>query len=166
MNVDLLPDHSVDLTCNAGRCLPFESDRFAGIFVEHFLEHLPWRQRDAFLAECIRVLKPGGILRISVPDGGLYLAAYHDDPSWLMGQRDQCRTPMEVVNQVFRQGYEHQFCYDYETLCLYLQRAGFSEVQRQSFRKGSVPEMLLDRNERRTESLYVEGAKRVVPSRE
>ena len=48
--------------------LPF-SDNFAdAIYCSHFLEHLDFEMADKFLSECLRCLKPGGILRIVVPD--------------------------------------------------------------------------------------------------
>ena len=48
--------------------LPF-SDNFAeAIYCSHFLEHLDIELADKFLRECLRCLKPGGILRIVVPD--------------------------------------------------------------------------------------------------
>ena len=48
--------------------LPF-SDNFAdAIYCSHFLEHLDIEMADKFLSECLRCLKPGGILRIVVPD--------------------------------------------------------------------------------------------------
>lgn len=64
-------------------------------------------------------------------------------------------TPMEVVNEVFRQRYEHGYCYDYETLSLWLREAGFVDVARVDFGKGSRPELLIDQESRCIDSLYV-----------
>ena len=38
------------------------------VYSSHTLEHLDREQGRAFLAECARVLAPGGVLRIVVPD--------------------------------------------------------------------------------------------------
>jgi SAM-dependent methyltransferase len=38
------------------------------VYSSHFLEHIPRNQVSAFLAECFRILKPGGVLRLVVPD--------------------------------------------------------------------------------------------------
>jgi predicted SAM-dependent methyltransferase len=48
--------------------LPFENDTFDAIYSGHFLEHLTPEQADFFLKECYEKLKPGGIIRIVVPD--------------------------------------------------------------------------------------------------
>jgi hypothetical protein len=68
---------------------------------------------------------------------------------------------MAVVNEVFRQGYEHQDCYDYETLAGLLNDAGFVDVQRACFGEGRLPELLIDQDARRFESLYVKATRRV-----
>jgi len=38
------------------------------IYFSHALEHLPWKTVPKLLAECNRVLKPNGMIRIVVPD--------------------------------------------------------------------------------------------------
>lgn len=53
---------------NLARGIPFPSDTFDVVYHSHFFEHLPRHAAKAFLAECQRVLKPGGVLRIVLPD--------------------------------------------------------------------------------------------------
>ncbi|HEY1769790.1 MAG TPA: methyltransferase domain-containing protein [Chthoniobacterales bacterium] len=158
-NVDGFRGKNIDLVHLFRGSLPFETNRFRGIFCEHFLEHLIPSVAQLFLFECRRVLLPGGILRLSVPDGELYLRRYFDDRSWMLDRRGgRHRTPMEVVNVVFRQRYEHQYCYDFETLALYLRDAGFASVRRMEYCHGEMPELLIDREDRRFESLYIEAS--------
>ena len=38
------------------------------VYSSHFLEHIPRDQVAPFLQECWRILKPGGVLRLVVPD--------------------------------------------------------------------------------------------------
>ena len=38
------------------------------VYSSHFLEHIPRDQVASFLQECWRILKPGGLLRLVVPD--------------------------------------------------------------------------------------------------
>lgn len=52
----------------AGGRLDFEAASFDFILSEHFLEHLNLPDALALLHECQRVLRPGGIIRTSVPD--------------------------------------------------------------------------------------------------
>src|SRR5437773_9968167 len=48
--------------------IPFPDQAFDVAYHSHFLEHLPKKDASAFLKECYRVLKAGGILRVVVPD--------------------------------------------------------------------------------------------------
>jgi hypothetical protein len=38
------------------------------VYSSHFLEHIPFNQVPSFLKECYRVLKPGGVIRLVLPD--------------------------------------------------------------------------------------------------
>jgi predicted SAM-dependent methyltransferase len=49
--------------------LPFDRETAEEIFGSHVLEHLTFDEAQVFLAECFRVLKPGGRLGLVVPDG-------------------------------------------------------------------------------------------------
>jgi SAM-dependent methyltransferase len=50
------------------RGIPFPADQLDGVYHSHFLEHLDQGAAPGFLRECQRVLKPGGIIRVVVPD--------------------------------------------------------------------------------------------------
>lgn len=50
------------------RGLPYEDDSFDGVYHSHVLEHIEPGHAAAMIAECRRVLRPGGILRVVVPD--------------------------------------------------------------------------------------------------
>lgn len=47
---------------------PFPSDHFDVVYHSQVLEHFPKENVPAFMAECYRVLRPGGVLRVVVPD--------------------------------------------------------------------------------------------------
>jgi SAM-dependent methyltransferase len=51
---------------------PFESDSVSEILASHLLEHLDRHTALAFLVECWRVLRPGGVLRLAVPDYDIF----------------------------------------------------------------------------------------------
>jgi hypothetical protein len=68
-------------------------------------------------------------------------------------------TRMQFVNAVFRQGGEHKYAYDEETLVLAFRLAGFAEVTVQSFGISRDPQMAPDLPARRLETLYVEDVK-------
>ena len=57
--------------------LPFENDYFDFIYHKSLLEHL-WHP-EHFMKECIRILKPGGVLLSLVPDWEANYKIYFDD---------------------------------------------------------------------------------------
>jgi len=48
--------------------IPFEDESVDAVYHSHVLEHFPPAEAIKFLAECRRVLKPGGVIRVVVPD--------------------------------------------------------------------------------------------------
>jgi SAM-dependent methyltransferase len=50
------------------RGIPFEDNVFDVVYHSHVLEHIDRTQAKGFLEECRRVLKPGGAIRVVVPD--------------------------------------------------------------------------------------------------
>lgn len=60
------------------RGIPFPDDRFHVVYSSHFVEHLDRAAVPVHLRECRRVLKPGGVLRVVVPDLERSARAYVD----------------------------------------------------------------------------------------
>ena len=67
-NVDTRPGETVDLVADFNAPLPIASDQFDGIFSKYAAEHVSWRRVDAFFAECHRILKPGGVAVLVLPN--------------------------------------------------------------------------------------------------
>jgi predicted SAM-dependent methyltransferase len=145
VNIDL--GDRADLALDLRQPLPFADNSVTAIYSEHFMEHLDVAlagepavgdAAQSFLEECWRVLQPGALLEIIVPDAEGIIQEYvarrerpfpqHEwwGPKW-------CDTAMHCVNYVFRQGREHQYAYDNETLAHALERTGFSAVRRRPF---------------------------------
>lgn len=68
LNLDFTPAHPSIMAHDLRRGIPFPDATFDGVYHSHVLEHFPKRQAPTFLRECHRVLKPGGVLRVAVPD--------------------------------------------------------------------------------------------------
>jgi predicted SAM-dependent methyltransferase len=66
-NIDLHGGHGV-LKHNLYDPLPFEDGEFNAVYHSDVLEHLNKRFAPLFMRECWRVVGPGGILRVAVPD--------------------------------------------------------------------------------------------------
>lgn len=106
-NLDLVSRDPDVLAHDLRRSIPFADASFDGVYSSHFLEHLPRRLAPRFLAECRRVLVPGGVLRLVVPDleqlARQYLAALDGA---LAGDREaETRyewTVIELLDQLVR----------------------------------------------------------------
>jgi predicted SAM-dependent methyltransferase len=68
VNVDFTSTGPDVIACNLNAGLPFDKDSFDVVYHSHLLEHFPKRHALTFMKECSRVLKPGGIVRVVVPD--------------------------------------------------------------------------------------------------
>lgn len=55
---------------------PFPDNSAAEILASHVLEHFDRETGRAFLAECYRILQPGGVLHIAVPDMDKFITAH------------------------------------------------------------------------------------------
>lgn len=68
VNVDLTSDDPRVVQHDLRKPLPFDAGSFSVVYHSHVLEHLSRSAGVTFLGECFRVLKPGGLLRVAVPD--------------------------------------------------------------------------------------------------
>lgn len=157
----------VDLCWDVTKGIPLEASTLSGVYTEHCIEHLPFDSVDHVLAECYRVLKPGGSIRIVVPDGQLYLARYVDmmngntDLEMPYASDDSYKSlysPIMSVNRIFR-AHGHLFIHDFDMLRQLLELNHFVDVQRQTFHVGRDSKMLIDTSSREIESLYIEASK-------
>lgn len=164
-------NYGADLRYPLGIC----DNAFEGIFSEHTFEHLTYAEAGRLMRECHRILKPGGVLRVAVPDLAIFINSYCSEnrgwfDSWekLMftdsvdpeRAKRRLATPMEAISFV-TQEYGHVSCWDFDTLCHHLKQSGFGEIRRRQFQEGSCPELLvdLDSEDRKFVSVYVEAVK-------
>ena len=67
-NIDFHSENRNVHRVNLMRGIPFADCTFQAVYSSHVLEHFDRKQGKALLEESFRVLKPGGILRVAVPD--------------------------------------------------------------------------------------------------
>jgi predicted SAM-dependent methyltransferase len=68
VNIDIAPVSTDVARVDIKSRLPFENASFDAVYHSHVLEHLSPDEGTQLIRECARILKPGGILRIAVPD--------------------------------------------------------------------------------------------------
>lgn len=158
INIDLFHEEA-DLALDLRGPWPFPAESVMHIYSEHVFEHFEHdHEVPHFLSESIRVLRPGGIFDVGVPDTAWPLTAYGNaqDPYWSLAKSQHpqdCETPMDHLNYHFRQGNEHKYAWDEETLTRSLLVHGFINVKRREF------DSALDCDTRRAGTLYMTGSK-------
>jgi predicted SAM-dependent methyltransferase len=124
------------------------------------IEHISYPAGLHMLRECLRVLKPRGVLRLSTPDLDFLLDLRRPDKSPL--QREYIRWSAEtntphvpdptnetfVINNYVRD-WGHTFIYDEKTLRQSMQLAGFSQLRKCNLQESSVDSLRNLENETR-----------------
>jgi predicted SAM-dependent methyltransferase len=112
--------------------LSFKDNIVDLIFTSHMIEHLDRNQGDFLLRECYRVLKPGGVLRISTPDTQLITNKYLDGTIWeykyINVGVEQAHDDAEAYYNLLLAG--HKTIYDENSLTKLLSKTGFKEIKR------------------------------------
>jgi predicted SAM-dependent methyltransferase len=150
VNVDLAGTR-VDLRWDLSRPLPFPPRSVDAIFHEHLLEHLTYCEGVELHRRCLELLRPGGVLRVGVPDAGAALQGYAmSDP----GELGQWPTALaRVASLTYDSG--HRSMYDAETLELSCMAAGFVRAAQREFGEGEL-QPSPDSAARGGHTLYVE----------
>ncbi|NJL83322.1 MAG: methyltransferase domain-containing protein [Chloroflexaceae bacterium] len=155
--LDLNPE--CDFPWDLRQGLPFPDASITKIYSSHFLEHLSYREGQVLLEECLRVLIPGGIFSVCVPNARLYLEAYLSgkalDPSQYFRYPPAYNnvSPIDYVNYVAYLDGDHKYMFDQENLVKILADKGFRNVHLRAF------DPKLDIPERDIQSIYAEGQK-------
>lgn len=157
-NTDIQPiDERVDYL-DASKPFPIEDESFNFIFSEHMFEHLTYQQGKNMLSECYRVLKPGGVLRLSLPTLGflfnLYMlgdnveGVYYEYIKWAMESFDESGCLYDriidkscfVINNFYRL-WGHKMIYSSSAINEMLHNAGFKLVLKSSNYNSDYPEL-------------------------
>jgi predicted SAM-dependent methyltransferase len=139
VNVDYPP---ADLAMDLGWDLPFEDGSVSYVYMAHVLEHFDYpAEALALVNEVHRVLAPGGVLRVVVPDIRKCILAYAAGDTSFFERRTElwphhpgCETALEHFLHYAGAGVKphafwgHKFGYDVETLSLLLTRSGFEQI--------------------------------------
>jgi predicted SAM-dependent methyltransferase len=133
---------------DATKPFPFADGTFDFVFAEHMIEHVPYEGAMFMLAECRRVLRQGGKLRIVAPDleklARLYANANDQGyVAWFCKTfvpQDRPQTVGSVLNAHFSM-WGHQFLYDETLLADAMAKAGFTAITRQEVGESAYDEL-------------------------
>ncbi len=124
VNVDVLPAAHVGIVGRVER-LPLADACASLIYASHILEHFDRHAYKAVLAEWFRVLKPGGILRLAVPNFAACAAIYYEN-----GLVDGLSGLVGLIIGGQRDEYDfHKMIFDEAFLRRVLLGIGFREVR-------------------------------------
>ena len=153
---------NVDINCyrpdirylDAGKPYPFPDHSFNYIYSEHLFEHLSVEEQTVMLQECYRILKPGGRMRLAMPNLHFLMELYlHPDKdcnrrylAWsyrLFGMKQgvpevaEKNYPTYVINNFFRL-WGHQFIHTPESLKELAEGIGFHGIRPYSIGKSDT----------------------------
>jgi predicted SAM-dependent methyltransferase len=123
LNVDLLPAPHIHYQRSIDDLSPFQNNSVNLIYASHCLEHFPYAKVPKVLSEWFRVLKKGGILRLSVPDFDLLLNIYKENGN-------NIDTILAIL--MGGQDYEHNFhmtIFTQTSAAKLLKQVGFKEIR-------------------------------------
>lgn len=162
INIDNNSDNNIlnlDFRWDLRKSLPFKDNSVDFIFNEHFLEHLTVEEGQKAIKDFYRILKPGGVLRIAMPDLENTIKTYLN-PNWKEDDKDFLKkfgldfieTKAERINISFR-WWGHKWLYDWEELYRRLKEAGCERINRCEIYKSDYLE--LQNIETRNESTLI-----------
>jgi glycosyltransferase involved in cell wall biosynthesis/SAM-dependent methyltransferase len=107
LNVDFDDHGGAVLPYDLRLGIPFADAAFDVVYHSHLLEHFSRSEGEHFLNECFRVLRPGGLLRLAVPDleniVRAYLACLEDTKAGMEGAEDRHEWMLvELLDQMTR----------------------------------------------------------------
>jgi predicted SAM-dependent methyltransferase len=155
---------------NLFRPLPFASDSVACVYAGEVWEHFEYPDAARLTAECLRVLAPGGVLRVCVPDGPTFWRRYLELYEAQMARPKADRTAQPLHDHVamfFREictrkrlfgsmGHTHKWQFDEVQLVALFEAAGFRDVARMPYHRSRIPDVAAVE---RSDFLILEGRK-------
>ena len=137
--------------------LDFDNDIFDLVYSSHVLEHFSRRQIRNVLQEWTRVLKPGGILRLSVPSIENLIKIYL-----------KCKDLGQIIGPLYGgQDYKYNFHYtvfDIDTLVSLMESVGLDAIHTWDYRR-TIHSKYWDYSQAETKgiliSLNIEGRKKL-----
>lgn len=164
---------------NLNKKWKFSSDSVDIVYASHLFEHLSLPVADMFFNEAYRCLKPGGTIRIVVPDlykiCKQYLEDYSnqniEDPTtfimWAINMHREGQYGMKIpwwkkkILEYQRYPHQHKYMYDDRSLSRLFAKKGFININSHEYGKSSLIKNIFDVEGTKESylSVYIEGQK-------
>lgn len=144
---------------------PWSSNSIDVCYSSHTLEHLDRDDGMHFLRECHRVLKPGGILRVVVPDLNAIVSKYSEGSLIATEFLDELGVLFQKPNNRVKRlllpfiSFPHKCMYDQNSLLSCFRMAGFNARLACPFQSEISGISLIEHRDRIIEAVIVEGIK-------
>jgi predicted SAM-dependent methyltransferase len=161
INSDIQSGPGVDLVADIRAGLPVADDSFDYIVSIHALPEIPYCDLDRSLVELRRVLKPGGVLRLGLPDLDRAIRAYvaGDIDYFLISDEVVKTLSGKMIVQLSWYGRSRSM-YTVEFATELLARNGFHSIQSCAFRQTASPfAAIVELDDRELESFFIEARK-------
>ncbi len=151
---------------NLLRPFPWAEGSADAVYSSHTLEHIKREDGLRFLAECFKVLKSGGVIRIVVPDLAVIVQRYNKGEI----RADRFIEALDVlyppasnkIKEILRPytQYPHKCMYDTPTLEAVLAEAGFTQVASRGAFDSAIEDItLIELEDRTVDAVIVEAIK-------
>ena len=148
--------------------LPYPDGAVDAIYSSHMLEHIYLNEAKVLLSEAFRVLRPGGVIRLALPDAERLVRSFLEDVD-----RDPAQSALRFNAGLWTYPSErpaaparlaaifganvHRWQPTEGLTRSMLQEAGFQEIERRNYREGLLPD--LERVEHREQSFFLEAVR-------
>jgi ubiquinone/menaquinone biosynthesis C-methylase UbiE len=159
INADITRGPGIDISGDILDGLPLDDCSIDYITSQHALNEIKLLNQLDALRELRRVLKQGGVLRLCLPDLDRAIAAYHGGQQEYFTDWDWDTISGNFIAHILDYNYTYTpFTYEFATELL--QKAGFTEIHRVSYRQTVSPYLdIFELDNRDNESFYVEAFK-------
>ena len=128
IHVDLCDYPHIDYQSSIDNLPFFDTESVDLIYCSHALEYFDRHEARSVLVEWHRILKPGGTLRLAVPDFSALIKVYQST-----GDLDKIIGPlfgrMQIETPTGSQMLYHKTVYDQQSLSILLLQCGFANIE-------------------------------------
>lgn len=161
INSDNKQASDINLSCDIREGLPLDPDSIDYVVSIHAFPEVPYDAIVPVLSELKRVLKPGGVLRLALPDLLKGVRAYErgDRDYFMVPDEDAKSLGAKLVTQLIWYGYSRTL-FTFGFIQELLEKAGYVDVRECNYRQtASRHAAIIDLDNREQETLFVEAVK-------